>query len=169
MGQLRAALAAAAGTDPDPARVVAAVDTFAGTGEDTVASSLIYLVVRPDGGVRFALAGHPPGLLVSAGKPTRLLDEGRGPVLGVVPGPRVVKVETTQLGLGDSLVLYTDGLIERRDEPIDDGIERLARAAAARAALGPDELCDELLATMLGGREVGDDVAILVLRRTGPC
>ncbi|MEP6661495.1 MAG: SpoIIE family protein phosphatase [Acidimicrobiales bacterium] len=166
MGQLRAALASAAGANPDPALVIAATDTFAGAGADTKAASLLYLLLEANTfDVRYSAAGHLPALLVHPGIGTELLDGGRGPLLGIDDSRLVAPVATAQLAPGDFLVLYTDGLVERRGESIDTGIQRLRAAAAALATIEPEDVCDELLARLLGEAEAEDDVALLIIRR----
>ncbi len=66
------------------------------------------------------------------------------------------------LGPGATVLLYTDGLVERRDQVLDDGMDRLRSAAAELHALSPQQLCDALLDRL--ARESEDDVALLVLR-----
>ena len=166
MGQLRAALASAAGANPDPARVIAATDTFAGAGADTRAASLLYLLLEADTfDFRYATAGHLPALLVHPGLGTELLEGGRGSLLGINDARLESPVATAQLVPGDFLVLYTDGLIERRGESIDTGIQRLRAAAGSLSSVEPEDVCDELLALLLGEAEAEDDVALLIIRR----
>jgi serine phosphatase RsbU (regulator of sigma subunit) len=166
MGQLRAALASAAGANPDPALVIAATDTFAGAGADTRAASLLYLLLEADNlNVRYSAAGHLPAVLVHPGVGTELLDGGRGPLLGIGDSRLKAPVATTRLVPGDFLVLYTDGLIERRGESIDTGIQRLRAAAGSLSTVEPEDVCDELLARLLGEAEAEDDVALLIIRR----
>jgi GAF domain-containing protein/PAS domain-containing protein len=166
MGQLRAALASAAGANPDPALVIAATDTFAGAGADTRAASLLYLLLEADSlDFRYATAGHLPALLVHPGLGTELLEAGRGPLLGINDARLESPVATAQLVPGDFLVLYTDGLIERRGESIDTGIQRLRAAAGSLSSVEPEDMADELLAVLLGEAEAEDDVALLIIRR----
>jgi serine phosphatase RsbU (regulator of sigma subunit) len=70
------------------------------------------------------------------------------------------------LGVGDTLVLYTDGLVESRQENIDDGFARLATRAGALADVPIEEFCSTLTHAMLGERPNLDDVAVLALRRS---
>jgi PAS domain S-box-containing protein len=169
MGQLRAVMTGAAAVDHDPASVLSAVDAFALTGADTRGASLVYgLIERDAARLRYACAGHPPPVLLCGDRPARLLEAARRPLLGV-PGllassapPPVADVE---FGPGDTLVLYSDGLVERRDQSIDAGLDRLLRAAERSRTLAPDELCAALLAECVGATAVRDDVAILAIRR----
>jgi PAS domain S-box-containing protein len=112
--------------------------------------------------LRFASAGHPPAMVRAADGEVRTVWEGRGPPLGALDHPQFDEAEI-ELGAGDLLVLYTDGLIERRGESLDRGLERLG------AALGPatgavEESADHLLAELLGGSAAADDVALLLMR-----
>jgi serine phosphatase RsbU (regulator of sigma subunit)/DNA-binding response OmpR family regulator len=112
------------------------------------------------GEVRVANAGHIPPVLRD-GEGTRLL-RGHGPLLGL----RVrmgVPVITAPFGPGSTLVLVTDGLIERKWEDIDLGLERLCEAVA-RSDGDVDDLCDGILREVSAGPDTFDDVAILVAR-----
>jgi serine phosphatase RsbU (regulator of sigma subunit) len=93
---------------------------------------------------------------------TRLLDEANDPPLGVATGFRTRQV---QLEPGATLVLYTDGLVERRDESLTRGFERLLHACS-RAPADPDGLCDHLLREMLGDHQNRDDVALVAVTLT---
>jgi serine phosphatase RsbU (regulator of sigma subunit) len=111
--------------------------------------------------LEWASAGHPPPLVVDADG-AHVLAGAAGRPLGVEGGHpannRVV------LARGSTVVLYTDGLVERRDESIDVGLERLAEAAArAGSGRSPDRLCDALLRDVHDGRH-DDDVCIVAAR-----
>ncbi|MEU0743366.1 SpoIIE family protein phosphatase [Streptomyces sp. NPDC006134] len=111
----------------------------------------------------WAQAGHPPPLLLRAGR-ARYLDRPSGILLGATTTP-VFREAECRLRPGDRIVLYTDGLVERPPESIDRGLERLARAAAAHPPDEPGSL-DALLAAMLEeGRR--DDVCVLDVRVPG--
>ena len=118
--------------------------------------------------LRWALAGHPPVLLVD-GPGTRFLDGsaaeggGAGAVLGVRGRPPYAEGSTT-VPAGSSIVLYTDGLVERRGEVLDTGLQRLADAARGLSHLGPAELVAALADAALGDAGPADDVALLVVR-----
>jgi serine phosphatase RsbU (regulator of sigma subunit) len=126
---------------------------------------LYALVSQPDPQgpwiLHFAAAGHPPPLLITADGEARFLSEGRSPLLGVLPGlMRPDAVET--LPPDSTIVLYTDGLIERRGEILDEGLERLRRYAGTLGTASPREICDELMARL--GQAGMDDVAIISVR-----
>ncbi len=82
MGQLRASIATAVATDPDPDRAIVAVDLFAAQGADTLGASLAYILFDPDGPARYTSAGHMPAVWVPVGGDCVLLEGGRRPLLG---------------------------------------------------------------------------------------
>jgi anti-sigma regulatory factor (Ser/Thr protein kinase) len=92
-----------------------------------------------------------------------LLEDGRGPPLGAVPDA-VYSEGESDLPPGGTLLVYTDGLVERRDMWIDEGIDRLVDAARASAGSDPDDVVERLVAELLGEDGAGDDVAVLALR-----
>ncbi|MEU6077062.1 SpoIIE family protein phosphatase [Micromonospora sp. NPDC047074] len=122
--------------------------------------------LRPDGTgrqrVTWCNAGHPPPLVVRAGGAVEVLAGTTEPLLGLNrPVPRTSR--HTHLAAGDTLLLYTDGLIERRDRSIDEGMAELAARLDSTDQLPLGELCD-LLLTAAHHRE--DDVALLAVRAT---
>lgn len=164
MGQLRNLVRGNAyGRDDPVEELVANLDrAIGGLRVPTVATAVLARVRPGDGGlrVRWCNAGHPPPLLIRADG-TVSVAEGRGPLLGLVRPPRRTG-RTLTLAPGDTLLLHTDGLIERRDQPIDEGQAELLDRLAAD---GPDvplaALCDRLLAA---AHRREDDVAVLALR-----
>jgi CheY-like chemotaxis protein len=112
--------------------------------------------------VRVVCAGHPPPLLVPADGPPRLAAGGTGIVLGV-SGAECSEYEVP-FGRGDRLVLYTDGLVERPGEIIDDSLARLARTADGVEGL--EQLRAHLVRELVDTGELRDDVALLMARRT---
>ncbi|MGY5883178.1 PP2C family protein-serine/threonine phosphatase [Modestobacter lacusdianchii] len=106
-------------------------------------------------------AGHPPPVLLSADGRVQLLDRTPDLLLGVAAGVQRAEHHLT-LAHGDTLVLYTDGLVERRGVPLDAGTSWLTERLAGLAGLPLEELCDELIAGMSG--RLDDDVAVLAVR-----
>ena len=111
----------------------------------------------------FASAGHLPALLLRPDGSAELLSGGAStPLLAFRED---VAAGTAALPRGASLVLYTDGLVERRREPIDESLERL-RAAAEGFEGDPAELCDHLLAELCPpAGSPHDDIAVIALKR----
>ncbi|MEO5723115.1 MAG: SpoIIE family protein phosphatase, partial [Ilumatobacteraceae bacterium] len=168
MGQLRASIATAVANDPDPVNALAAVDVFAGRGADTEAASMALILFQPDGLAHYASAGHPPIVVAPANEAARLVETGRGPLLGF-RGDRRYASETLKLLDGDVVVMYTDGLVERRGEPFDDGLDHLLEAVEGCKHLCAQDICDSLIARLGAQGQPIDDVAVLVLRRrSGP-
>ncbi|MGE0298308.1 SpoIIE family protein phosphatase [Pseudonocardia sp.] len=161
MGQLRSALAAALLDGCGPAAALTRLDRFARRIAGARASTVACLVLDVGSGyLRWARAGHPPPLVLADGD-AEYLDGPSGRVLGA--GGGFTEAGTT-LPAGAVLLLYTDGLIERRGEVIDDGLRRLRRAALAAAGAAPNRLIDEVLARTLHPAGPPDDVAVIAAR-----
>ncbi len=164
MAELRAALRAYAIAEPDsPARAISALNTLVASTHGSMVATLLYMVVDEDAGVRFASAGHLPPLLLSSSGQTRFLWAAPGAPLGVNDPAHYEDVEA-ELAAGDTLLLYTDGLVERRGEMIDTGLERLSRSLAA-APRELEELCAHVLADAEDRSRSRDDTALLAVRR----
>jgi len=165
MGHLRSALRAYALDGDPPERVLRRLDRFVQHLGATEMATVLYLVLDVAAStVSFASAGHPPPVLRCPGQRAVTLDRGVGPPLGVWEDTPPVTGVT--LPPGASLVLFTDGLIERRGESITDGIERLQKALD-EAPAGVARLCDHLVAGLLPGGAPADDVAILAVELAG--
>ncbi len=165
MGQLRASIATAVATDPEPDHAIVAVDLFAAQGADTLGASLAYVLFDSEGSARYISAGHVPMVWVPGVGEGVLLEGGRRPLLGFrVPGDQGVTAEF-RFDSGDLTVMYTDGLIERRGETLDDGLKRLLHAIEGSRHMPPQEMCDSLLEELTMGQEPDDDIALLVIRR----
>jgi serine phosphatase RsbU (regulator of sigma subunit) len=108
-----------------------------------------------------ASAGHLPPLVVTAGA-ARYLDHPPEAMLGVPALPQARTSVTVPLPPGATLLLYTDGLIERRDRSLDETLPELRDAAAHLGDQPPDQLCDRLLAQFAA--EPSDDVCVLAVR-----
>ncbi|MZD04819.1 SpoIIE family protein phosphatase, partial [Streptomyces sp. SID5785] len=129
------------------------------------ATCVLARVERPGDGrfeFHYSVAGHPPPLLVGADGAARFLTAAHDPLLGLAPEPHYGSA-TYALPPGSTLLLYTDGLVERRDEDIETSLERLRRHAVRAAGLGLDGFCDALLASV-PAVDSDDDVAVVALR-----
>ena len=162
MGQLRNAFRAYGMVEASPAEVVARINRLVMSGVEQVMATVLYLVLdRESGEVAWSAAGHPPALVI-APDGTRFLEGGRSVPIGATD-PAVFREATAILPPGASLLLYTDGLVERRDTPLEERLHELADAAAQSGdELG--ELCEHVIATVLGDADPGDDVALLAVR-----
>jgi PAS domain S-box-containing protein len=162
MGQLRNAFRAYGMVEASPAEVVARINRLVMSGVEQVMATVLYLVLdRETGEVSFSAAGHPPPLVITPDGP-HYLEGGRSVPIGAAD-PAVFRESTAILQPGSSLLLYTDGLVERRDTPLEERLDQLA-AAARDAGSDLNGLCEDVLAAVLGHAEPGDDVALLAVR-----
>jgi serine phosphatase RsbU (regulator of sigma subunit) len=163
MGQLRMALRAYAVQDPSPVSVMSGVHHLVSQMPLSEMVTLMYLVFDPASRrLRFANAGHPPPLAFGGGE-SRYLEGGVSPPLGVTADPNFTET-SRDLSAGETLLLYTDGLVERRDESIQVGLDRLLRVAAGHETSDVDELCDYILSSLIESDHVADDIALVVMR-----
>ena len=147
-----------------PALLLDRLDAFVETVPSAATATLAYVELDPETGhIRYACAGHPPPLVVSPDGRTRFLWDGRSAPLGSMLGDARGEA-VAQLDDGETLVLYTDGLVERRSASIDAGLERLA-AAARLHALGAPALADDLCDQLVEGPAQDDDVCVLTIHR----
>lgn len=118
-------------------------------------------MLDPDSGqLRISSAGHLPPVIAAPGQHGALAQISVDPPIGVADAP-ARQVTTLALAPGAVLCMFTDGLVERRDEPIDDGISRLCQAVTP----GPPEgVSVSVMQALVGGQYPGDDIALLVLR-----
>ncbi len=164
VGRLRSALRAYALEGHDPPTVLDQLNRLLWTeAESTEMATLVYAIVDPaDASIRWVNAGHMPPLLVAEGEAPRFLGGPRAVPLGVLPFPGFEEVSSA-VRPGTSVVLYTDGLIERAGVVIDEGMSLLARAATD-VGTDPEILCEHLLASLVPEGGAADDVALLALR-----
>jgi sigma-B regulation protein RsbU (phosphoserine phosphatase) len=168
MGQIRSVLRGIAYDRPEgPAEVLGSVDrVLTGLQLNTLATALVARLAPSSAAGRRTLcwssAGHPPPLLLRAGGTVELLDGPPQRLLGA--GAALARVDhEVDVHPGDTLVLYTDGLIEYGRTGIDEGIARLAGHLVDCAGLGIEELCDRVLDRVAPGR-ADDDIAVLAVR-----
>ena len=167
MGQLRMALRAYAVQDPSPVAVMEGVHHLVSNLPTSVMVTLMYLVLDPSTRrLRFTNAGHPPPLLFGGGE-SRYLEDGLSPPLGVTSDPTFTEA-SFELPAGATLVLYTDGLVERRRVSIQEGLDRLLDETAGREGSDVDLLCDHLLSSLVDHQHVADDIALVAVRPAAP-
>ncbi len=172
MSRLRAAVAATALTGADPGAVLSSLDRYAASVPGARCATVSYAVIdtgqpgMADGtsSISYSCAGHPYPLLVTPDQPPVFLQAGRRPPIAAWEHRLKSNTAEHQLPAGSLLLLYTDGLIERQGETLDQGFERLQAAAAYRAELSVGEFCDELLDRMAPPGGYTDDVVLLALR-----
>ncbi|MFN8023021.1 MAG: SpoIIE family protein phosphatase [Acidimicrobiales bacterium] len=167
MGQLRSALAATAAAGVEPNLAMSMVDAFTDRLGGASCATATYAVLRRleegDTELRWCSAGHPPPVVATDA--AALLWDGRRAPLGIPPDG-TIDVGSILLPPASLLVLYTDGLVERRGESLDVGLERLRAAVELVQHLPVSVVCDELIAR-LRPEGVADDLVVVAVRTAG--
>jgi GAF domain-containing protein/anti-sigma regulatory factor (Ser/Thr protein kinase) len=168
MGQVRSAIRAYAVSGQSPTEVLSSLDgMFNALVEDRVVTAVVGTITPSTGRVVLSNAGHPPPLVVRADGSSTFCPLQHSLLIAAglsgAPRPR----DELVLDHGDSLVMYSDGLIERRGELITNGMERLATAATVIARSGWPDNAAVTFASMLSNEERTDDVVVLCLNYLG--
>jgi sigma-B regulation protein RsbU (phosphoserine phosphatase) len=165
MGRMRSSLRSYALQSSDPAEVLALLDRKMQHFEPGAIATVAYVVMKPAlDEARISSAGHLPPIIAPPAQPAYLADVPSDLMIGVATE---VPRRSTTIGLpaGSVLCLYTDGLVERRGEPLDDSLDRLRRAITAGP---PETCCSTIMGTMVGSQPAPDDIALLILQRQFP-
>ncbi|NDU71540.1 SpoIIE family protein phosphatase [Actinomadura sp. DSM 109109] len=168
MGQLRSASRALLLQDADPARTLTALDRFAAGVPGARCSTVFCGVLDPARGhLTYSSAGHPPALLAWPDGTTQLLEGGRSvPIAVVSRRPRPDAAAT--IPARGTVLLYTDGLVERRRRSLNEGIERVGRAVQNGGVRGVDELATHIMTSLAPPGGYDDDVALMLYRHPAP-
>ena len=166
MGQLKSSVATAVSINPDPGEVLRTVDRFADASTETLAATAVVTSLDRNGACRVASAGHPPPVLLHCDGTSEVLAGGRRPLLGYGEGAPIAAAHR-RLTVGDTVVLYSDGLVERRREVIDAGIDRLRRLLVELQRDPLQDVCEQLIGGLSGEGTTDDDIALLLLRYSG--
>ncbi|MEU8515732.1 SpoIIE family protein phosphatase [Kitasatospora sp. NPDC048722] len=165
MGQLRSALSAASRVATGPAQALEVLGLYArsveGAESTTAATAFI------DSGahtITYSSAGHPPPALLRGDGTVEFLDKATDPPLGARPEHQTRPEAVTRFAEGDTLTFYTDGLVERRREDIDTGLDRLAHVLTTHRSADPDTLADTVLTELIPPGGATDDTALVVIR-----
>jgi phosphoserine phosphatase RsbU/P len=162
MGRMRSALRAYALETADPAEVLGRLDRKMQHFEPDALATVLYAVIEPElDQMRVAMAGHFPPVIARPGQPAELADVQTGALIGVVPDAQR-PVTTVAIPPGALLCFFTDGLVERPGEVIDDGLDRLCRAMTAEP---PQAACAAVMGALVGNEPARDDIALLMIRR----
>ncbi|WP_037671152.1 PP2C family protein-serine/threonine phosphatase [Streptomyces griseus] len=165
MGMLRSALSAAIRALERPAQALEVLGLYSRSVEGALNTTAVQALVDPTSRlIIYSNAGHPPPALLHPDGTCELVDQATDPPLGVRPQHVPRPQATASYSPGDTLLLYTDGLIERRGEDIDISLARLTDVLGRFGHLAPEALADNLLAQLGlagGGR---DDTAMIVVR-----
>ncbi|MFE9442049.1 PP2C family protein-serine/threonine phosphatase [Streptomyces sp. NPDC006602] len=165
MGQLRSALSAACRVADGPARALDALGLYARFVEGGESATAVATFIDwDDRSITYSCAGHPPPALLHPDGTVVFLDQATDPPLAARPEPVPRPQARTPFAEGATLVLYTDGLIERRTEDIDTGLSRLAGSLTQHRHAAPEALADALLADLLPTTGNTDDTALIVVR-----
>jgi PAS domain S-box-containing protein len=165
MGQLRSSARALLLTGAEPSRLLEQLDTAAAFIPDAFCTTAFVAVLDTESGLmRYSNAGHPPAVLASPQSAPTLLTAGHSVPLAVHHA-RPRRQASVTLTPGSTLLLYTDGLVERRDAPIDEGITRVADVLAESMWLPIDAVADVVLQELAPSEGYDDDVAMVVYRR----
>lgn len=169
MGQLRSACRALLLENPSPAAALVGLDRFAVQLPGARCTTVFCAVLATDTGeLTYSSAGHPPPIVLESGGTVRTLTAGRGVPVGVCPGRERADAQTA-LPARAILLIYTDGLVERRRESIDVGIARAGDLLREASAIeDPDALADHLITEMAHPQGYSDDVAMLLYRHPAP-
>ena len=164
MSELRNALRAFAVEGHSPEEALRQLDrvVLATRGPGMIATVLFVAIDAAEGTVTLARAGHPPPALRAVDGSVRFLETGRTLPLGVDPD-EVPSQEIYPIKPGETLLLFTDGLVERRGEPITDSFDRLLDALAGAPA-EVDALCEHVLQQTAAEQGRDDDVAVLAVQ-----
>jgi len=165
MGRMRSALRAYALESQDPAEVLYRLDRKMQHFEPDALATVLYAVFEPAlDQVRISLAGHLPPVIAHPGRPAKLARIAGGIMIGAAP-PASRPVTTLPFPPGAVLCFYTDGLVERPGQLIDEGLERLRRAVVAQS---PEAVCAAVMGDLVGSEPARDDIALLAIRRQAP-
>ncbi|TDC93406.1 GAF domain-containing protein [Saccharopolyspora aridisoli] len=163
MGRLRSALRAYALDDEDPARVLHKLDRKVTHFEPDAMATVCYALYDPaEARLELSLAGHLPPVLALPGDCGDLVKAPVDPPVGVEVSKRRRRSTEIRVPPESAVCFYTDGLIERRQQPIDIGLEALCAAVVSAPA---DEVCASVMNQLMSVTSSGDDVTLLVLSR----
>ncbi|WP_327167264.1 SpoIIE family protein phosphatase [Streptomyces subrutilus] len=168
MGQLRSACRALLLQDASPAQTLMALDQFAAGVPGAVCTTVFCGVLNADTGeLTYSSAGHPPGILVHPDGTSQLLEDGRSLPLAVRPGKQRPEGACT-IPARSTLLLYTDGLVERRRRPLSAGIDQASEALQDGRDTSVDDLATDVMSRLAPSGGYDDDVALLLYRHPAP-
>jgi serine phosphatase RsbU (regulator of sigma subunit)/anti-sigma regulatory factor (Ser/Thr protein kinase) len=168
MGQVRSACRALLLGDPSPGAALSGMDRFAARLPGAQCTTAVCAVLNPDTGeLVYSSAGHPPPILVYTDGATRMLDDAHTIALGVRPGWLRPQAHVI-MPAGATLVLYTDGLVERRRIPLEHGISQVAALVRDGLASTLDDLANQIMSRLSPSAGYQDDVALLLYRHPAP-
>ena len=163
MGQLRNAVRAYAFAGQPPGEVMEHINNLLlDAGSENMATMIYGVLDAETGEFRYAKAGHPPPVLISADGTAQFLEGGKGPPVGSLPTARYSEASAI-IDSGATLLLYTDGLVEDRNTTLEEGLNRL-RAAAQDGPVDLEAFCSHVMRRAVGTTPCDDDVALLAVK-----
>jgi sigma-B regulation protein RsbU (phosphoserine phosphatase) len=169
MGQLRSAVRALASTGLTPGPLLDALDGYARRHQVGQMTTLAYAELDVDSGVLvLACAGHPPPAVTVSGDPAHFLWDGRSTPLDAAAEAATRPESTVMLTPGSTVIFFTDGLFERVDRPLQEGLDLVLTELIEHDGKSAQELADAMTEAALAGRRTTDDVCLLALRWVGP-
>jgi phosphoserine phosphatase RsbU/P len=163
MGRMRSALRAYALETSNPAEVLSRLDRKIQHFEPGALATVMCVVIQPGlARARVSCAGHIPPVVAAPGQPARLADVPADVMIGVTPGRTGRRTTIVDIPPGAVFCMFTDGLIQHRTQPADEGLARLCAALVPQPA---ETACAAVMAALAGGERARDDVALLILRR----
>ncbi|MEE6177666.1 SpoIIE family protein phosphatase [Mycobacterium sp. 050134] len=168
MGQLRSACRALLLDNPSPRAALAGLDRFAARLPGAQCTTAVCAVLNPDTGeLVYSSAGHPPPILVLADGTTQTLEDGHTIPLGIRPAWPRPEAHVT-IPARATLLLYTDGLVERRRSPVEEGIVRVSDLVLEGRGSRLDDLANQIMSDLAPTGGYQDDVALLLYRHPAP-
>jgi len=168
MGQVRSACRALLFDNPSPGAALVGMDRFAARLPGAQCTTAVCAVLNPDTGeLVYSSAGHPPPILVHADGTTRVLDDGHTIALGIRPDWPRPEARVTMPARA-TLLLYTDGLVERRRTPLQHGISCAAALVQDGRAATLDDLANQIMSGLAPSGGYQDDVVLLLYRHPAP-
>lgn len=162
MGRMRSVVRAYALESADPSTVMRKLDQKMHHFEPNAMATVLYAVFDASlDRVHISSAGHLPPVVAAPGQPAALADIAVDLLIGVASETHR-QATTVTVPPGTLLCFYTDGLVERRDQPLDDGLAKLCETITAGR---PDAVCASVMAALIGNTPARDDTAVLALRR----
>jgi serine phosphatase RsbU (regulator of sigma subunit)/anti-sigma regulatory factor (Ser/Thr protein kinase) len=168
MGQVRSACRALLFENPSPGAALAGMDRFAARLPGAQCTTAVCAVLTPETGeLVYSSAGHPPPILVHGDGSTQILDDGHTIALGIRANWIRPEARVT-IPARSTLLLYTDGLVERRRVPLDQGISRVADITQDNRALPLEDLANQVMSRVAPDGGYQDDVVVLLYRHPAP-
>lgn len=164
MGRIRTALVALASQTESPAQLLDQLDEFVSGPNGSEFATAFYATLDPaNGRLSYASAAHPPPLLITPDEELLWLEGGRSLPLGLGRSSKRSEATLT-MAPGSVLIVYSDGLVERRGESLNVGLARLADAARTHAKSSAEDLCELIVRDLRGGLGASDDTVIMCVR-----